>query len=177
MDLEERGISWLCTVYEVRFCNLNPVIGLVLIFLLSVYAGVYAGPFSWKCLAYAGVYAEPIYPSIYCLFKCSHSKMGFPIFPPKWCHRTSGFFYPYINSYLQFFFPVSPCILVNLVLIMASKNPIPDLASHPALSEDILPLVTKPVIPITAPPVPSGPTARLQWLLDINKQFFQWELK
>ena len=60
---------------------------------------------------------------------------------------------------------------------MASKNPIPDLASHPALSEDILPLVTKPVIPITAPPVPSGPTARLQWLLDINEQFFQWELK
>ena len=60
---------------------------------------------------------------------------------------------------------------------MATKNPNSDLASHPALSADILPPVTKPAIPITTPPVPSGPNASLQWLLDINKQFFQWELK
>ena len=60
---------------------------------------------------------------------------------------------------------------------MASENPNQELASHAAISETILPPVVKPVIPITTEPVPSGSNAKLQWLLDINEQFFNWELK
>ena len=60
---------------------------------------------------------------------------------------------------------------------MASKNPNQELASHAAISEGILPPVIEPVIPITAEPVPSSSNAKLQWLLDINEQFFNWELK
>ena len=60
---------------------------------------------------------------------------------------------------------------------MASNNPKQELASHAAISAGILPPVTEPVIPITAGPVPSSSNAKLQWLLDINEQFFNWEFK
>ena len=60
---------------------------------------------------------------------------------------------------------------------MASQNHKQELASHAAISAGILPPVTEPVIPITAEPVPSSSNVKLQWLLDINEQFFNWELK
>ena len=53
-----------------------------------------------------------------------------------------------------------------------------DLSKHPALTTFVTPLVTKPLLESldhTNPP-PEG-EARLHWLLDINNQFFCWELQ
>ena len=53
-----------------------------------------------------------------------------------------------------------------------------DLAKHPALTSFVSPPVTKPLLDtlnIGEPPA-EGP-ARLHWLLDINNQFFCWELQ
>ena len=53
-----------------------------------------------------------------------------------------------------------------------------DLSKHPALTTFVTPPVTKPLLESldhTNPP-PEG-EARLHWLLDINNQFFCWELQ
>ena len=53
-----------------------------------------------------------------------------------------------------------------------------DLAKHPALTSFVSPPVTRPLLDtlnVQEPP-PEGP-ARLHWLLDINNQFFCWELQ
>ena len=53
-----------------------------------------------------------------------------------------------------------------------------DLSKHPALTSFVTPPVTKPLLEsldLTNPP-PEG-EARLHWLLDINNQFFCWELQ
>ena len=53
-----------------------------------------------------------------------------------------------------------------------------DLSKHPALTSFVMPPVTKPLLEsldLTNPP-PKG-EARLHCLLDINNQFFCWELQ
>ena len=53
-----------------------------------------------------------------------------------------------------------------------------DLSQHPALTAYVSPPVTKPLLDTLSvgDPPPEGP-ARLHWLLDINNQFFCWELQ
>ena len=53
-----------------------------------------------------------------------------------------------------------------------------DLAKHPALTSYVTPPVTKPLLDSLniANPPPEG-EACLHWLLDINNQFFCWELQ
>ena len=53
-----------------------------------------------------------------------------------------------------------------------------DLAQHPAITSYVTPPVTKPLLESleTGTPAPEGYT-RLHWLLDINDQFFCWELQ
>ena len=53
-----------------------------------------------------------------------------------------------------------------------------DLAHHPAITLYVTPPVTKPLLESLQPgvPPPEG-YARLHWLLDINDQFFCWELQ
>ena len=53
-----------------------------------------------------------------------------------------------------------------------------DLSKHPALTSFITPPVTKPLLEsldLTNPPLEGE--AHLHWLLDINNQFFCWELQ
>ena len=53
-----------------------------------------------------------------------------------------------------------------------------DLSKHPALTRFVTPPVTKPLLEsldLTNPP-PEG-EAHLHWLLDMNNQFFCWELQ
>ena len=96
MDLEEPGISWLCTVYEVRFCNLNPVIGLVFIFLLSVsWPGHMPVPFLENARHTPRCTPNPyIHPFIVCL----------NVLAPKW---DSPVFLPKMtSSYIQVLLPL-----------------------------------------------------------------------
>ena len=53
-----------------------------------------------------------------------------------------------------------------------------ELAKHPALTTFVSPPVTKPLLDTLSlgEPPAEGP-ARLHWLLDINNQFFCWELQ
>ena len=53
-----------------------------------------------------------------------------------------------------------------------------DLAQHPALTTYVSPPITKPLLNTlnVGDPPPEEP-ARLHWLLDINNQFFCWELQ
>ena len=70
---------------------------------------------------------------------------------------------------------------------MASKQPTAapettstqgDLSQHPAVTTHVTPLVTKPLLSsLQIPEVPNEGEARLHWLLDINQQFFAWELQ
>ena len=70
---------------------------------------------------------------------------------------------------------------------MASKHPTTDpettstqgdLSQHPAVTTYVAPPVTKPLLSsLQVPEVPNEGEARLHWLLDINQQFFAWELQ
>ena len=70
---------------------------------------------------------------------------------------------------------------------MASKHPKTalgatstegDLSQHPAVTTYVTPPVTKPLLSsLQIPEVPNEGEARLHWLLDINQQFFAWELQ
>ena len=53
-----------------------------------------------------------------------------------------------------------------------------DLSKHPALTSFMTPHVTKPLLESLdlTNPAPEG-EARLHWLLDINNQFFCWDLQ
>ena len=70
---------------------------------------------------------------------------------------------------------------------MATKHPTADqeatstqedLSQHPAVTTHVAPPVTKPLLSsLQIPEVPDEGEARLHWLLDINQQFFAWELQ
>ena len=53
-----------------------------------------------------------------------------------------------------------------------------DLSKHPAVTTHVAPPVTKPLLAsLEIPEVPNKGDAMLHWLLDINQQFFAWELQ
>ena len=147
----------------------------------------YANPFPESIRRTSGVHRSPNYHLLR-LF-CLNFPLPLDVLPvSRPCDiTTSGHFSGYIrrpfcstvSTHLLLFVTSFFCNLLEyLVLLTMAESGDQDLAKHPALTSYVTPPVTKPLLDslnISNPP-PEG-EARLHWLLDINNQFFCWELQ
>ena len=150
-----------------------------------------------QCYGIRWAYAEPRTCNLIRLklqlnvihFQICRFHKGSLLFPATMTSLHPGPCYSINSGHFGSFFPVTfrPLLQThqNFRLYsfqtMASKFPEDqgsDLSKHPAVTTYMAPPVTKPLLAsLNVPPVPEEGNARLHWLLDINQQFFAWELQ